>query len=178
MTTYISPSVRAQLAQPHIIYHSMIKLIILTIILLGTTLVALYFADKTYSATPAGAPLDKAVWLLLIVAGCGLFFFLVRALPKWLTVSSPVLTISQDGLTFRGKPLMPWSDIIENEWVSLGGLGITTGAALHVRTSQQKIKREAITFNCSAKEYMRLCELYEHAGQQEIDHGQSAHGGN
>ncbi|MFT4180956.1 MAG: hypothetical protein QM636_03450 [Rhizobium sp.] len=165
--TYISETMRSQLARPHPIYHSVIKLALLTILLLGTSAVALYFAQRIFSEAPAGAPLDRPVWLLLIVAGAGLLFFCVRALPKWLTIGAPALIISQDGLTFRGKPLMRWQEITENEWVSLGGFGITTGAALHVHTPDRKIKREAITFNCSAREYMRLCELYQHGGGQQ-----------
>ncbi len=168
---------RSQLSGPHAIYHSVVKLTLLSILLLGTSAVALYFAHQIFSKAPADAPLDRPVWLLLIVAGAGLLFFCLRALPKWLTLGAPALIISQEGLTFRGKPLMRWHDIIENEWVSLGGFGITTGAALHVHTSDRKIKREAITFNCSAREYMRLCELYEHSSGQHVEDAPAAPGG-
>lgn len=161
---YISPAMHEQLSEPHEIHNSPIKLAILSVILLGTTLVALYFAWDIHRSSTSGGSIDKPVWALLAVAGAGLFFFLLRALPKWLTLGTPALTISREGLTFRGKPLMRWDDIIENEWVSLGGLGITTGAALHVRTASLKIKREAIAFNCSSAEYVRLCELYSQAG--------------
>ncbi|MFK3781515.1 hypothetical protein [Agrobacterium sp. NPDC089420] len=169
--TYISTTMRGQLSGPHAIYHSVVKLTLLSVLLLGTSAVALYFAYRIFSK----APVDRPVWLLLIVAGAGLLFFCLRALPKWLTLGAPVLIISQEGLTFRGKPLMRWQDIIENEWVSLGGFGITTGAALHVQTLDRKIKREAITFNCSAREYMRLCELYEHSSGQHADDAPAAH---
>lgn len=175
--TYVSKTMRSQLSSPHAIYHSVVKLTLLSILLLGTCGVALYFAYRIFSKAPAGAPLDRPVWLLLIAAGAGFLFFCLRALPKWLTLGAPVLMISQEGLTFRGKPLMRWHDIIENEWVSLGGFGLTTGAALHVRTLDRKIKREAITFNCSAREYMRLCELYEQSSGQHTDDAPAAHGG-
>ena len=164
MTTYVSPAQRAQTAEPHKIYHSSIKLFLLTALLLGVAVVAFYFAASIQRAEPAGAPIEKSVWLLLIAGGAGLLFFLLRALPKWLVLGSPVLTISREGLTFRGKPLMPWGEITENHWQSAGAFGLTTGAALHVRTPRQRIKRESLTFNCSADEYMRLCELYADGG--------------
>lgn len=164
MTTYISPAMRAQTAAPHKIYHSFIKLFLLTALLLGTAAIAFYFAAAIQGTKPAGAPIEKSVWLLLAAGGAGLFFFLLRALPKWLVFGSPVLTISKEGLTFRGKPLMPWGEITENHWQSAGGFGLTTGAALHVRTPRQRIRRESLTFNCSAEEYMRLCELYAEGG--------------
>jgi heme/copper-type cytochrome/quinol oxidase subunit 2 len=167
MTSYVSPALREQLSEPREIHNSVIKLTLLSIILLGVAVVALYFAWKIQNASPTGAKIDKSVWLLLGVAGAGVFFFLLRALPKWLTLGSPVLIISREGLAFREKPIMRWEDITENEWVSLGSMGITTGAALRVRTADRKVKREAITFNCSAAEYARLCELYENASVED-----------
>ncbi len=148
------------LAAPRQIFPSVARLSVASLLVACLLLPTLYAARRLWRTGSE----DWIGWgfclLVLIVALRGLW----RALPKWLSLEEPHITISREGLEFRGRRLIPWAAIEENIWLENRILGhdLRARILLVVKEGEQDrlLKADALGLNVDRAEYQRLCALY------------------
>ncbi|WGD38164.1 hypothetical protein [Lysinibacter sp. HNR] len=161
--TYLSDQMRTQLESPRELFHSRAKLTVLTVFMGVVAIVPLYVVSAVLPTTQIREEMPLVDAILYSVSAITVLLFFIRIVPKWASNGRPVITVSLGGLNVSGKPVMRWDDIVMNEWRTHRVMWIKTGAKLIIHTHDRKVVCEVITLNCSADEYLRLCQLYERA---------------
>lgn len=163
--SYLSRAALEQLSRPWVIRYSFLSLLLKTALMAGAAAGFFVAAFSMFMKTAPGASPEPSLWAFLGL-GCLCLLAVIRgALPIWLAIGQPALTISREGLAFRGKPLIPWSEIESNNWSSMTYLGITMSSGLVVKAAGRKIRVDSGFFKCSGEEYLHYCELYEAASK-------------
>lgn len=101
-------------------------------------------------------PLDSAFHWIAGLSAFAVLLFFARVLPMWLKLWQPVLTLSKEGITVADKPIIPWDDIIANDWHSLSAVFVTVGATLVIKTPSREVKYDILTLDCGPKTYFAL----------------------
>jgi len=161
--TLLSPAALEQLNTPHHIYYSQMRLIFFTALLGGFAALFLLAGLKVFLTEGMSS---RAAMGFTGMGTLFLLFMVFRTLPSWRGLGEPAVTISKEGLRFRGETLIPWSNIDENDWQATGVLGVTSAADVHLRVSGRRRKFQALFFKCDGDEYLHYCNLYEAASQQ------------
>ncbi|MCL2714433.1 MAG: hypothetical protein FWD68_07615 [Alphaproteobacteria bacterium] len=158
----LSQSALEQLNKPHHIYYSKLKLIFFTA-LIGV-FAAIFLLGGLMTSLKKGGGGSAVMFMGLGVVL--LVMMIVRTLPSWRGLGEPAVTISIEGLRFRGETVIPWSSIEENDWHSQGIMGVTSAANILLRAGRPKRKIQALFFKCDGEEYLHYCNLYEAASRQ------------
>lgn len=141
------------------LYRSPVKIGVLSAIVLGFAATLGWIALERYTHR-ASAPLDSAFYWIAGLSAFAVLLFLVRVLPMWLKLGQPVLTLSKDGITVTGQPIIPWGEVVANDWHSLSAVFVTVGATLVIKTATREVKYDVLTLDCSRKTYFALCNMY------------------
>jgi len=181
--TILSPAAREQLGQPRAIGYSVPKMAVGTALLAAFFLLFLWAGWKLFFVISKTDPDRIGYWFALVAGGVFGLMVLRTVLPAWRGLGKPVVSISKEGLTFSGKPLIPWAMIKENSWhKTYAGGFITVSSSIRIRGTDGQIPMlgkwnytsfgggfydfDSFLLACSSKEYLQVCELYSAAGGQ------------
>jgi hypothetical protein len=148
------------------IYYSKRK--ILLVVLRGSILIAFFAAivwaslsDWQLEAPLSRVPSAELWFLLLFVVGL-LWWFIYRPLRQLSKLSTPVLTMSQDGIALQGRAPMPWHTIKRSDFVSIGYGGLAVYSVIRIKTSAATLPKTILsdTLGISRDEYVRQCRIY------------------
>jgi len=148
------------------IYYSKRK--ILLVVLRGSILIAFFSAivwaslsDWQLEAPLSRVPSAELWFLLLFVVGL-LWWFIYRPLRQLSKLSTPVLTMSQDGIALQGRAPMPWHTIKRSDFVSIGYGGLAVYSVIRIKTSAATLPKTILsdTLGISRDEYVRQCRIY------------------
>jgi len=143
------------------IYYSVPKLLVWDTLL---TLFALLWIGGIVNLVLKGQRrIDGDFWLMV---GFGVAVLVILVLPFTVIVlrglARPVLTISREGLSFAGRPLIPWPQIEGTSWKDN-----IVSSAIHVKLRPTEGKRLNLPlvvhsrfFKCSGEQYLRSCDFY------------------
>jgi hypothetical protein len=148
------------------IYYSKRKIFV--VILRGLILIALFAAifRASVSDWQLEAPLSRisraelAFLLLLLVTL--LWWFIYRPLRQLSKLSTPVDTMSRDGIALQGRPPMPWRTIKGNYFQRIGYGGLTVYSVIRIKTSSATFPKAILsdTLEISRDEYEKQSRLY------------------
>ena len=148
------------------IYYS--KRRILLVVLRGSILIAFFatIAWASLSGWQLEAPLSRVpsaeLWFLLLFVVGLLWWFIYRPLRQLSKLSTPVVTMSRDGIALRGRTPMPWHTIKRSSFQSIGYGGLTVYSVIRIKTSSATWPKTILsdTLGISRDEYARQCRIY------------------
>lgn len=160
---YVSPATLASLEKEFHIYWSPVRLILYTVLFVGFTFLCLFggfvmVSNHGWSTGP-----------LLAFGGAALFSWLsyrlvLVPLGQW---GKPVVTLSAEGITFIKKPLLPWSQIVSNDWNQTRVNGVRSNVSVILKTTDgKKTVFNGTLLKIKGSEYLRLCDLYRYSSSQ------------
>jgi hypothetical protein len=159
---YVSPSALASLEKEFPVYSSPIRLAISTILFLGIAFGASYSGLRDI---PNYGWANADVIPLGLAAVC-FFVFFRSILGPLMQLGKPVVILSVEGITFGGKPLLPWNQILKNEWNESRSRGFRSHVAIRLQLADgKKVYFNATFLKIKGSEYLRQCELYRYASQ-------------
>ena len=160
--TYVSPSALASQEKEFHIYSSPIRLTISTILFLGIALGASYSGLRDI---PGYGWANADVIPLGFAAVC-FFIFFRYILGPWMQLGKPAVTLSDEGISFAGKALLPWNQIVKNVWDETRTRGFRSYVTIRLQTADgKKVSFEATFLKIKGTEYLRQCDLYRYASQ-------------
>jgi hypothetical protein len=138
------------------------------VVLRGLIFIALFAAlvRASLSDWQLESPLSRIpsaeLWFLLLFMVSLLSWFIFRPLRQLSKLSTPVVTISLDGIALKGRKPMPWHTIARSDFLSIGYGGITIYSVMRIKTSSAGLPKVIITdtLGISRDEYKKRRRIY------------------
>ena len=163
---YVSPATLASLEKEFHIYWSSVRLIVYTILFVGFTLLCLVIGFRLVGLHGWSTNALLAFGASALFAWVSYRLVLVP-LGQW---GKPVITLSAEGITFIKKPLLPWSQILSNDWNQTRVNGMRSNVSLILKTTDgKKTVFNGTLLKIKGSEYLRLCDLYRYSGQKKTE---------
>ncbi|MCL2716629.1 MAG: hypothetical protein FWD68_19210 [Alphaproteobacteria bacterium] len=168
--TYISPAARDQFSAPRHIFYSPVRILYFAVLLLALGALFFYFAYSEYSPPHLSQAFWFAASAVAIVGTAGCFLIL----PALLGLGRPALTISREGLKFRGGERIPWESISENVWQEqrAGIFSPVANRMIRLRVNGRRVVRRAQFLKCRGEDYLHSCA--EYSGAAAVSSGPSS----
>lgn len=141
---------------------------ILFVVLRGLFFIALFLAllRVGLSDWQREAPLsristvEQGFWLLFFVSLLSWFIF--RPLGQLSKLSTPIITMSRNGIALKGRAPIPWHTIKSSRLTSIGYGGITIYSVIRIKTSSAFLPKTILadTLGISRAEYDKQCRIY------------------
>jgi len=141
---------------------------IVSVILRGLIFITLFaaLARASISGWQLEAPLSRIpsaeLWFLLFFFVSLLSWFILRPISQLSKLSTPILTMSRDGIALKGRAPIPWHTIKRSYFTSIGYGGITVYSVIRIKTSSAVLPKTILadTLGISRAEYDKQFRIY------------------